>query len=236
VKAGHTDMNVTENTLMEKLSQKGFLVVDHAVKSRNLNISDPYRIESLDNSAIQAIGNLFDAEVVIYGKALAKMAGSVMETSMKSAQADVSLRAVNTDTGQVIASSSNHAAAIHPSEETAGAKALQIATESIADRLMEQIAERWSSDLTGGGMIQLVIAEVDSYQHLVQFKEMVQNQVRGVSGLYQRNFDSGIATIDITTTRTAHNLADELEALNYGSFAIDIMGITQNAINMKMTR
>jgi hypothetical protein len=234
VKAGHTDINITENTLMEKLSQKGFLVVDHAVKSQNLKISDPFKIESLDNDAIQTIGNLFDAEVVLYGKALAKLAGSVMGTSMKSAQADVSLRAVNTDNGQVIAASSHHAASVHPSEETAGANALKIATESIVDQLVEQISERWNSDLAGGGMIQLVVADVHSYQHLVRFKEMIQKQVRGVSGLYQRNFDSGVATIDITTSTTTQNLADELVALDYGEFAIDITGITQNTIDMKM--
>jgi hypothetical protein len=234
VKAGITDINVTENTLMEKLSQKGFLVVDHAVKTQNLKISDPYKIESLDNGAIQTIGNLFDAEVVVYGKALAKLAGSVMGTSMKSVQADVSLRAVNTDNGQVIASATSHAAAVHPSEVTAGANALKTATELITDQLVEQITERWNSDLAGGGMIQLIISGVPSYQQLVRFKETVQKQVRGVSGIYQRDFDAGVATIDITASTTTQNLADELVALDYGAFAIDITGITQNTIDMKM--
>lgn len=234
VKAGHADINVTENTLMEKLSQKGFHVVDHAVMSQNLKISKPYKIESLGNDAIQTIGNLFNAEVVVYGKALAKLAGSVMGTSMKSVQADVSLRAVNTDNGQVIASSMYHAAAVHPSEVTAGANALKIATESITDQLVEQITERWNSDLSGGGMIQLVITGIHSYEHLVRFKETVQKRVRGVSGIYQRNFDAGVATLDITATATTQNLADELVALDYGTFTIDITGITQNTIDMKM--
>jgi hypothetical protein len=234
VKAGITDINVTENTLMEKLSQKGFLVVDHAVKTQNLKISDPYKIESLDNGAIQTIGNLFDAEVVVYGKALAKLAGSIMGTSMKSVQADVSLRAVNTDNGQVIASSTSHAAAVHPSEVTAGANALKLATESIADQLVEQITERWNSDLSGGGMIQMVITGVDSYQHLVRFKETLQKQVRGVSGIYQRDFDAGVATLDITASTTTQNLADELAVIDFGAFAINITGITQNTIDIKM--
>jgi hypothetical protein len=234
VRAGHADINITENTLMEKLSQKGFNVVDHAVKTQTLELSSPYKIESLGNDAIQTIGNLFDAEVVLYGKALAKLAGSVMGTSMKSAQADVSLRAVNTDNGQVIASATNHAAAVHPSDVTAGANALKIATESIADQLVEQITERWNSDLAGSGMIQLVITGVRSYQHLVRFKEMVQKQVRGVSGIYQREFDAGVATLDITASTAAQNLADELAVIDFGDFAVDITGISQNTIDVKM--
>ena len=83
-------------------------------------------------------------------------------------------------------------------------------------------------------MIQLVVTNVRSYQQLVRFKEMVQKQVRGVSGLHQRSFDSGIATIDITASTTAQNLADELAALDYGEFAIDIRSITQNTIDLEM--
>lgn len=234
VKAGHADLNITENTLMEKLTQKGFNIVDHAVQSKTLKIADPYRIESLSNSAIRTIGNLYDAEVVIYGKSLAKLAGAVKGTSMKSAQADISLRAVNTDNGQVIASSTNHAAAVHPSEVTAGAKALKIATESIADRLLEQIVNRWNLDVGSGGMIQLVISDIQSYNHLVKFKAMLQKKVRNVKGIYQRDFKAGMATLDITVPMTSQNLADELVVIDYGDFSIDVTGIKQNSINLKM--
>ncbi len=234
VVAGHADLTITENTLMEKLAEKGFNIVDHSVKAKSLQISNAYKIESLTNDAIKTIGNLYDAEVVIYGKALSKLAGSVMGSSMKSAQADVSLRAVNTDNGQVIASSTNHAAAVHPSEVNAGTEALKQAAEGIAEKLITQIINRWSQDVSGGAMIQVVISGIKSYNHLVKFKEMVQKKIRGVAGLYQRDFSSGVATLDINISTTAQNLADELVVIDYGGFAIDITGITQNSINLKM--
>jgi len=234
LKAGHADINITENTLMENLTQKGFNVIDHGVKAQHIEISNPYRIESLSDNAIKTLGNLFDAEVVIYGKALAKLAGSVMGTSMKSAQADVSLRAVNTDDGQVIASSSDHAAAVHPSEVTAGANALKIATNSITDQLVAQITDRWNRDLSSGGMIQLIVSGVQSYRHLVTFKETVQKRVRGVSGVHQRDFNAGVATLDITSVTSAQGLADEIAMIDYGEFAIEISSITQNTIELQM--
>ena len=70
VKAGTADLSITENVMMEKLTQKGFHIVDHAMTSKTLEIKDPYKIESLNNDAVRSIGNLYDAEVVIYGKAL----------------------------------------------------------------------------------------------------------------------------------------------------------------------
>ncbi|MBW1864138.1 MAG: flagellar assembly protein T N-terminal domain-containing protein [Deltaproteobacteria bacterium] len=234
VKAGTADLSITENVLMEKLTRKGFHIVDYAVTSKTLEIKAPYKIESLNNDAVRSIGNLYDAEVVIYGKALSKLAGSVLGTSMKSAQADISLRVVSTDTGRVIASSTHHAAAVHPNEVTAGADALKLATDVIADQLIEQIVNQWSQDVSGGSLIRLVVSDIPSYRHLVKFKEMIQKRVRGVSGLYQRDFNAGTATLDVSVPATSQKLADELVVIDYGEFAIDVTNITQNSVSLKM--
>ena len=234
LESGHADMTVTENTLLEQLSQNGFVVIDPAVKSGGIEISQPYKIESLSSEAIVSIGRLYHAEVVIYGKALAKLAGSVMNSSMKSVMADVSLRAVNTDNGQVIAAATNHAAAVHPSEVTAGTNALKIAAESISENLIGQIATRWNQDLSDGGLIQLVLSGVASYNHLVVFKEKVQRHIRGISGLYQRSYDAGIAILDINVSKGAQTLADEIVVIDYGDFRIDVTGISQNQIRIEM--
>jgi hypothetical protein len=234
VKAGTADLSITENVLMEKLTQKGFHVVDHAMASKNLKIKAPYKIESLSNDAVRDIGKIYDAEVVIYGKALSKLAGAVLGSSMKSAQADVSLRVVNTDTGRVIASSTHHAAAVHPNEVTAGTEALKIATDAIADQLLTQIVNKWSQDVGSGSLIRLVVSDIPSYNHLVKFKEMIQKRVRGVSGVYQRDFNTGTATLDISVATTSQKLADALVVIDYGEFVIDITHITQNSVNLKM--
>jgi len=234
VKASTADLSITENVLMEKLTQKGFQIVDHAMTSKTLEIKAPYKIESLNNDAVLSIGNLYDAEVVIYGKALSKLAGSVLGTSMKSAQADISLRVVDTDTGRVIASATQHAAAVHPNEVTAGADALKIATEGIADQLLKQIVNQWSQDVSGGSLIRLVVSDIPSYSHLIKLKEMIQKRVRGVSGLYQRDFNAGTATLDVGVPATSQKLADELMAIDYGTFAIDITNITQNSVSLKI--
>ena len=234
VKAGTADLSITENVLMQKLARKGFHVVDHAMTSKTLKIKAPYKIESLSNDAVRDIGKVYDAEVVIYGKALSKLAGAVLGSSMKSAQADVSLRVVNTDTGRVIASSTHHAAAVHPNEVTAGTEALKVATEAIADQLLTQIVNKWSQDVGSGGLIRLVVSDIPSYNHLVKFKEMIQKHVRGVKGVYQRDFNTGTATLDVSVAATSQKLADALVAIDYGEFVIDITHITQNSVNLKM--
>ncbi len=232
VKASTADLTVTENVLMQKLTSKGLHIVDHAVASKTLSIKAPYKIESLSNDAVQSIGNLYDAEVVIYGKALAKLAGSVMGSSMKSAQADISLRVVRTDTGQVIASATHHAAAVHPNEVTAGVEALKQAAEAISDQLLDQVVKRWSQDLSSGSLIRLEISGIPSYDHLLRFKKTLQQRIRGVKGVYQRDIDAGEATLDVEVPTTSQQLADELAAIDYGGFRVDITRLTQNTIGL----
>lgn len=233
LKSEQMDLSVTESVLMEQLGQKGFVLVDPSVKAGRVDVSEPYRIASLSNEAIVSIGRLYEAEVVIYGKALAKLAGSVMNSSMQSAMADVSLRAVNTDNARVIASATNHAAAVHPSKVTAGTNALKAATESISTSLVEQIAERWNQDMSSGALIQLEIRGVASYSRLVTFKDKVK-QVRGVTGLYQRSYQAGVATLDLKATKGAQALADEIVGIDYGGFSVDVTEVSQNRIQLKM--
>ena len=233
VKSEQTDLSVTESVLMEQLGQKGFVLVDPSVKAGRVDVSEPYRIASLSNEAIVSIGRLYEAEVVIYGKALAKLAGSVMNSSMQSAMADVSLRAVNTDNARVIASATNHAAAVHPSKVTAGTNALKAATESISESLIEQIAERWNQDVSSGALIQLEIKGVASYSRLVIFKEKIK-QIRGVTGLYQRSYQAGVAILDLKATKGAQALADEIVGIDYGGFSVDVTEVSQNRIQLKM--
>lgn len=230
-----SDLSVVENTLMEKLVSKGFNVVDHSVKTKTLKINAPYKVVTLSNTAIKSLGNLFDAEVVIYGKALAKLAGSVMGTSMKSVQADLSLKAVNTDTGQVIASATQHSAAVHISEITAGSNALSLATNEIADSLLSQIIDRWAQDVNQGTLISLIITGVSSNRNLVKFKSVLKNKVRGISGVFQRGLSSGTATLDIQLKGTAQNLGDEISMIDFPGFIIDVTDITANTIKMKMS-
>lgn len=230
IRAGTADLSITENVLMEKLNQKGFHIVDHSSRSGSLEIKAPYKIETLSNDAVREMGNLFDAEVVIYGKALAKLAGSVLGTSMKSAQADVSLRVVSTDNGKVIASATHHAASVHPNEITAGSNALKMATEEITDKLLNQIVNQWTKEVSSGGLISLFVSQIPSYNHWVIFKEKISKQVRGVKGLHQRDYGANAATLDVNIPSSSQKLADELAIINFGDFNIDISRITPNGI------
>ncbi|MDY6903231.1 MAG: flagellar assembly protein T N-terminal domain-containing protein [Thermodesulfobacteriota bacterium] len=225
-----TDMTITENTLMQKLAEKGFNVVDHTVAAKHLELSNAYQIVDLSNDAIKKIGDLYNAEVVIYGKAYAKLRGSVMGTSMKSSMANISLRAVNTDTGGVLASGSTHVAAAHPDEMTAGTEALRQVTEKIASDLIDQIVNRWSGEVSGGGMIQVTVSGNVDYSGLVSVKDTIRSQIRGVKSIYQREFNAGQAMLDVEYTGSGHDFADAVTRASFQGMTVRVTGATQNSV------
>jgi hypothetical protein len=127
-----TDMGVVENTFIDVFTQKGFEFIDHAVAAREIKVTSAFRVQDLTVAQARTLGNQADAEVVIVGKALSKLYGEI-GGGMKSVQADLSAKAVRTDTGQVIAAVTTHGAAVHITPETAGIDALRKA-QSAADR------------------------------------------------------------------------------------------------------
>lgn len=230
-----TDMTITENTLMQKLAGKGFNVVDHTVGGKTVQLSNAYKIADLTNDSVQKVGALYNADVVIFGKAYAKLRGSVLGTSMLSSMANISLRAVNTDNGAVIASATANGAAAHPDEMTAGTNALKNVTEQAADQIIGQIVDRWSSEVSGAGLIQATVTGDVTYSRLVSLKEAVQAQVRGVKAIHQRSFEGQKALLDVEFSGSAHEFADGVARAAFKGFSVTVGGATQNSVSLNMT-
>jgi len=133
-----TDMGVVENEFIDVFTQKGFEFIDHAAAARNIKVTAAYKIQDLTAAQARTLGNQADAEIVIVGKALSKLYGEV-GGGMKSVQADLSVKAVRTDTGQIIAAVTTHGAGVHITPETAGITAMRKAASEAAEELMGKI-------------------------------------------------------------------------------------------------
>ncbi len=230
--ASETDLSVTETVLVEKFREKGFNVVDHAAKAGNMSVSKDYRVMNLNDNTAVSLGNQYDADVVIVGKALAKYVGNVMNSSMKSCQANVTARAIRTDTGAFIASTSSHGAAVHIDEITAGTEALKKSTSDLASKLMDQILGTHRDEIGGTTLVQMTVNGISSYQDFLSLKNVLKGEVRGVKGVHQRSISAGVARIDLDIKGDAQSLADELATKSFQKFSIDITKMTQNAIEL----
>ncbi len=230
---GEADLGVVENAFMNKFTEKGFEFIDHEVASKELKVTAPYRVADLSTAQAKTLGKQAEAEVVITGKAIAKSAGDV-GGGMKSVQADLTAKAVRTDTGQVIATSSTHAAGVHITEISAGSEALKKAANLAADDMITKILAVYSKEVGGTRPVAITVTGLTKSQ-FVKFKDVLRNQVRGIKDLHERGFSGATAKISVDSKSSSQVLSDELVLRDFGTFSVEVTGSTANSLELKVT-
>ncbi len=227
-----TDMNIIDNTLMDKFTEKGFEMIDHQAAAQDIKVTQAYNVQDLSAQQARTLGNQANAEVVITGKGLAKLYGNI-GGGLKSVQADLSLRAVRTDTGQVLATATTHAAAVHISEVSAGNDALKKAATEAAEQLMTKILAQYSKEVGGTRSINIMVNGLNKTQ-FVKFKDVLRNQVRGIKDLNERSFQNGVAKISVSSKSSAQILSDELSLKDFGTFTVEVVSSTANQLELRV--
>ena len=228
-----TDIGVVENTFIDVFTQKGFEFIDHDAAEKNIKVTAAYKVQDLTSDQARTLGNQADAEVVIVGKAVAKLYGGI-GGGMKSVQADLSARAIRTDTGQVLASATTHGAAVHITDETAGMEALKKAAKAAADQMVDKILAVYSREAGGTKSVNITVTGLNKTQ-FVKFKDVLRNQVRGIKDLHERSFSGNTAKISVDCKGSAQSLSDELLLKDFGTFAVEVVGSTANSLELKIT-
>ncbi|MBI2412282.1 MAG: hypothetical protein HYV24_03635 [Deltaproteobacteria bacterium] len=182
------DMSSAEASLKEKFMEKGFNVVDSSAGT--VVIDDAFRVEDLSSERAARIGRDLNAEVVVYGKALATAGPRTPGSNVGSYIADITAQAVRVDDGVVLGSAKGHGVSRHISEVTGGTEALSKAAIDVSDKLIAQIAAKWSG---GAQPVTLKITNINDYKRLSDIKNALKSRVRGVSAIYQRKFEGGTA-------------------------------------------
>ncbi len=226
------NMSVAENEMMKKLLDNGFNVVDAATLAKNIKLVPGYKLQTLNDNTVKKIGKLANVDIIIYGKAVAKLYGRVAGSEMRSAQANVSLKAVNTDDGRVLASGVQHAASVHIDAMTAGNDAIKKATNELADTMIAAILDKWKQETNNGSLVKLTIDGIKAAGELVELKDTLMS-TDGVQDVYERSIGNGRATMDVNYTGNAQALIKSLLANKTVTALYSITGATMNTITLK---
>ncbi len=227
------DMTAAETAMMNKFMEKSFDVVDPSIVRQNKERDMVMAAINGDPKAAAAIAATTNAEVIVTGKAFAKVATGINLGGMKSCQANLTARVVDADVGSIIATGSKHDAAVHIDEVTGGTQAIQEAAELLADELIAKILEKWRSKFYDVNSLKLMVTGLQSYTEASQFKNALQFVARGVKNVFQRNVAGGMAEFDIKISGTADQLARELDLRQVGNFKLAVAGVSANKVTVK---
>ncbi len=230
------DMRITENTLMEKMREKGFTFVDPETLSGKKSIQ--YPVALLSDKQAKRIAELTDAQVILVGQAVAKDIGQTWEgTRLRSANAEIAVRAINTDSGEIIAVATEQATVPHVSPSVAGSNALKKASVKLSEKLIDMIGKKWISDTSGNLKVRMTVTGVKTYKMLNKLISVLKEQVRGVKDVHQQRMKQQSAVLDVLLAGDTRALATELESEDFGgAFKIEIVEVTANAITINLLK
>lgn len=230
------DLNTAETAIIDAFMQKGFKFVDQATVKANLQQAQAAAILEGNVAQAAALGRNVGADVVLTGKALAKATEvEVYGTKQRSQQASLTARAIRADTGEMLATASAQGAFPHIDDVVGGTKAIQRACDKLAPELIEKILDKWSQDVSSGTTVTLKVKGVSSYAQLTKFKASLKYYVRGIVDVVQRDWYEGFATLEITMTGNADDLAQRMAGKDIEGTKVRVIGMTQNSVSVELS-
>jgi len=127
-------MNMAENELIAKLSQKGYPLIDKSQLEAANQMGQARLALSGNVDAAKQLGAMFGAKYVLVGKAVIQDGGEIMPgTGLKSIQTNIQLKIISAQTGQIVGATVKTASAAHISALNGAQKALAQAAKDTVD-------------------------------------------------------------------------------------------------------
>ena len=195
---------VAASALVRALRDREFEVVEPSEALRAKWARRLARAGEATTGIATAMGSDLGAEVVLAGKAQAVAADLsshpyFRNTGMNSVSGTVSLRAVDVQTREILASRSAQAPAVHPQVATAEAlaleKAARLVLEDSVDGILAQLTRTWQDKANNGTLLRLRIRNVPNQAAA----QIVTEELRSESvDVQTRRFAEGTLFLDAT--------------------------------------
>jgi hypothetical protein len=229
------DFGVVENLLLDRFRERGFDIVDRTIQSPTIKVTPALRGPDLNDQGAVMLGKQAEAEIVIVGKALARSVGNVAGTAMKSVQANVSFRAIQIDNARVLSAGTEHGAAVHIDEITAGGEALKKAAVRISDKLIDDILKNFQARVGGMTTVQLTLVGLANADDVRRFKNSVLAQLRGIEGVVDRGYSENAARLDVEVKGNAQSLSEEISRKDFPDFVVKVIRRSWNTVDVQVT-
>jgi TolB-like protein len=217
-----------ETEMIRKFVGSGFRVVDQAQVKKIRETREGKAAAKGDNQSAIAIARQYGAEVIIVGEAFSENVprpGGQLQTC----GARVEARALEADTGVILAANGKEAHAKDATEIVAAKRALRTAAGLLADDMIKQILESWKRQ-TGSHKIEIIVRNIE-YSQLISLHTFLKNQ-EGVIDVQRREFDEGVAIMDAESENDAQSLADALALAGFDDFSVKIESVKASTIEV----
>jgi hypothetical protein len=192
--------SLAETEIINYLTQKGFSLVDPAAVEQLKKQEQAMQALDGNAAAAAAIGAQAGAEMVIAGNAVSRVAEEISKSlgGMKSCQAEVSIKVITCATAAIITAKTEHAAAVHVSPVSGGAKAIAAATQKLLDRfLLEKIVASWQDAVNNGVALRVTVSDVKNFKSSKAVIDGLPAASSGVVKVTKRDWNASTGNLEL---------------------------------------
>ncbi len=235
-KAVRDELSEVERILGEEFTKFGFDLVD----ADSSDIA-PYKNSSLivddrDLSAVISLAGEYGADVTIIGSAEIIVANPTKKerSRINSIRVTINLNAILTDNGVLITEATAHGDYPHNNIKTGATRAVRKAVSKISGTLMQNIMNRWSTEVNAGRTINLTVNDIKGYAQFLNLKNSLSYLIRGFVNIRTRTYSGNIAELEIHARSTAEIIAKEIDGIIIDDMIIDVTDVSLNSLSISI--
>lgn len=227
-------MEITGTEISRLLGDKGFDLVDKAMLEAVKNRDQARQALAGNTAAGRILGLQLGAQYVVLGKAVAQDAGEAYPgCGLKSLQASLQLKLIQSQTGLVLGSVVKNGVAAHISPLTGATMALKkTAKKTVDEFLVDTITKSFQDFLNNGAPLKLHVTGVKAFQQYKLIVSTIETTKRVVNAKKEGwNKAGGLLVLDLRFKGTSEELADLLDGRRLGNNSLEVVDFAPERVD-----
>jgi len=231
------NMEIAATELSSLLLANSFTLVDKAqLETIQMHEIDRQSLFG-DIDAAASLGLAFGCQYVVVGRAVVKDGGEAFAgSSLRSIQASLQLKIIQTQTGSIIGSVVKNGIAAHINPLTGATIALQETAQKATDEyLVDTITTSFRSFIDNGAPFKLIITGVDSFGTYKAVAKGV-SAVTGIISSKKESWNStgGLLILSLKYKGTSEDLATELDEMPVKNSSLMVVDFEPDRVNCRV--
>lgn len=224
---GQVPGGVVENHIIAGMGKRGYALVD---RQAMLAVEhEAVRGQGDHTDAVVRAAAAGGAEVVIVGQATARSASALSGTNLRPIQVTVTCRAVEVDSGELLATVTATQQALHVNPATASNEAFQKAATELTENLQRQMIAAWTKRLTGLRTLRMTVSAIP-HADIRRLQEALKEQMGQIETVHDRGYQGQQLRLDLEVTGGFKELVDELASLGLEQGSLKITGYSAGQV------
>lgn len=231
--------STAESTLADTLGSLGLVVVDHGqllppILEAYLMASQTQSWAEISNDEAAFFGKWYQTDVVVVGSAVSERTANTLGNELRSYNGVLSVRAIRTDTGEILAQSNRNVLIASTDDSTGSQQALAEAGTRSGALLAGEIQSTWQQAEETGPILATVVVN-GGYQlsHFVTFRRML-SEMPEVLSLQTSSITPEETLLEIEYEGTTQSIAEALLLQSFDGFGIDITNPTPSSFRLSL--